>query len=87
MAAPWDDCKIAFGMDNEEAFESWLEANGADESGDLSAILPNGWELSETDGAGARWVVVFRVNGPVRERDGRMVRAMLRKCGAIRTEV
>lgn len=52
---PWDDCKLAFGVDDETKL--WRAYDG----GKLK--LPTGWELVETDCSGARCVAVFRVSG------------------------
>lgn len=70
--APWDDCKVAFGFDNPEVFEAWME-----ETDDGRGLLPEGWTLCECDGSGARYVVVFRVEGPLRAEDGLAVQAIL----------
>lgn len=72
---PWDDCKVAFGCDDEDAL--WL----ADKHGKLK--LPHGWKLDGTDGAGARSVVIFRVEGGVWPEDGDRVKSALRRIGAI----
>jgi len=63
--APWSDCKVAFGVEDDEAV--W--------NADLS--LPAGWELNETDCSGARCVAVFRVDGVPNIADGEAVAAML----------
>lgn len=72
--APWGDCKVAFGIDNAEPFDDnllWKQR------------LPRGWELNEIDGAGARYVAVFRVIGIPTVADGAAIKRWLRKVGAI----
>ncbi len=73
--AAWDDCKVAFGFDGgEEAiWDAWKR-------GKLS--LPPGWSFSETDGAGARMVAVFRVDGITAPQDGETVRGLLNMLAA-----
>lgn len=68
---PWDDCKVAFGIDNADPFDT-----------ERSEPLPSGWELNEVDGTGARWVAVFRVAGIPTVEDGQLVNRWLRKIGA-----
>jgi hypothetical protein len=70
--APWDDCKVAFGIDNADPFDT-----------DRPEPLPRGWKLNEVDGSGARWVAVFRVKGIPTAADGTAVKRWLRKIGAI----
>lgn len=70
---PWDDCKVAFGVDDAEVV--WAaEAAGA-------LTLPRGWSLCETDSAGARCVAVFRVEGYPNPVDGERVRQVLQDLG------
>jgi hypothetical protein len=81
---PWDDLKVAFGFDDEdersvELLEEIWDAGFGGES-----IWPDGWSMDETDRSGARMVVVFRIEGPLREGDGRQVRSMLRDISALR---
>jgi hypothetical protein len=73
---PWDDLKVAFGIDDPEKFELWMEhtLDGKD-------LLPAGWSLCETSGAGARYVAVFRVEGPLRVEDGRALAQLLSQHG------
>lgn len=71
---PWDDCKVAFGIDDADPF---------DDIDCMKEMLPKGWEVNEVDGTGARWVVVFRVTGPVSHADGDRVRKALKRIGAI----
>jgi len=75
-APSWDDCKVAYGIDDEDAL--W----GAWKIGTLE--LPAGWTLNETDGTGARMVAVFRVNGIPTEADSRSALAALAAAGARR---
>lgn len=72
---PWADCKIAFSFDGDDD-RVW----NADKAGVLN--LPAGWSLSETDGAGARLVVVFRVVGVPTAEAGRHVAAILARMEA-----
>lgn len=74
-ALPWDDCKVAFGCDDDGAL--WR----ADKHGKLK--LPHGWKLDGTDGSGARSVVIFRVEGGLWPEDGDRVKSALRRCGAV----
>ncbi len=84
-AQPWDDCKVAFGIDDDQAVEKLFysgppsgEARHAKKLG-----LPSGWTLNEVDGAGARWVAVFRVRGVPTVRDGKRVVEVLKRLGAM----
>lgn len=76
---PWDDLKVAFGIDNDAPFddhtiwENLCAGHG----------LPRGWALNEVDGTGARWVAVFRVAVMPTAYAGRRVRSMLRTIGAL----
>lgn len=69
--APWDDCKVAFGV---KVLRPWFDLL---EKPNYKARLPEGWTLAECDGAGARWVLLFRVEGVPMVRDGQAVRALL----------
>lgn len=71
---PWDDVKVAFGIDDADRAILW----------EKSRAMPAGWTLVEIDGAGARNVAIFRVDGPLREEDGRRVVELLCKAGARR---
>lgn len=62
---PWDCCKVAFGINDPD--KVW----GAELS------LPPGWRLVETDGTGARYVAIFRVEGTPTPEDGAAVRKTL----------
>jgi hypothetical protein len=75
MDVPWDDCKIAYGIDDDASL--WRRYD----SGKLE--LPAGWSLDQVDGAGARFVVVFRVKELPYVEDGRAVLSMLRRIRAI----
>lgn len=72
---PWDDCKVAFGCDNEEKFWS------AHKFGKLA--LPHGWSVYGTDSSGARSVILFRVEGALWPEDGDRVKSMLRRVGVV----
>lgn len=76
-ASAWDDCKVAFAIDEDRLL--WRRYN----NGRLSADLPAGWSLCEVDGAGARLVAVFRVEGAPTADDGRKVLSMLRRIRAV----
>ena len=59
--APWDDCKVSFGVDS-----PW-------EDGDRfydGVEWPTGWEFDYLDGDGARLVMIFRVEGIPSRGDG-----------------
>jgi hypothetical protein len=85
---PWDDCKIAFGIEDDEAVEK-LFYSGAP-SGEArhgkKLGLPVGWTLDEVDGTGARWVAVFRVHGVPTVRDGKRVVEVLKRLGAMKED-
>ena len=72
LTLPWDDCKVAFGIDDPELFELWM-----DRTDDGRGLLPAGWTLSETDAAGARYVAVFRVEGLLTRKDGEKVSQLI----------
>jgi hypothetical protein len=81
---PWDDLKVAFGFDDsDERSVELLDQIWKDDL-DGESAWPDGWSIDETDGAGARMVVVFRVEGPLRNEDGRRVRAMLKDIETLR---
>lgn len=69
MDTPWDDCKVAFGYDGQTDIDDVWDA--------IKESLPDGWEMNETDGSGARYVFIFRVNGTPNETDGQFVRELL----------
>ena len=72
---PWADCKVAFTIDNEEPV--WQLSRD-------QSRLPAGWTLEETDGAGARWLAIFRLAGVVPTvADGQRVLAALREVGSL----
>jgi hypothetical protein len=73
MAAPWSDCKVGFGIINPDRFTAAMDRG--------AAVLPVGWEHCETDGAGARWVIVFRVSIMPTVEDGRAVASLIRRWG------
>ena len=73
MRAPWSDLKVAFAIVNPERFMRKLD------SGTMK--LPDGWECCETDCAGARCVIVFRVAGVPATEDGRVVAQLIRRWG------
>jgi hypothetical protein len=74
LKIPWDDCKVAFGVDDSEAFYGWIEAMQ-----DGKGVLPTGWSFCETAGSGAQFVAVFRVEGALRVEDGFAVTEILRR--------
>jgi len=69
---PWSDCKVAFGVDDNDAFERWMEHTNWAEG-----LLPEGWSICEKDWSGARAVVVCRVEGLPDPRDGQIVKELL----------
>lgn len=76
---PWGDCKVAYGWDAYDEGDELLAAIWDEEIADRSkSIWPEGWSINETDGAGARCVIVFRIEGtlPTRE-DGERVQALI----------
>ena len=66
---PWSDCKVAFPIYDSEAV--W--------NSDIKLNLPDEWTLIETDGTGARYVAIFRVNGIPKIEDGEKVGKILLK--------
>jgi len=74
-AYPWSDCKVAFDIDDDEKF--W------DARDDGRLALPEGWEFDGTDGAGARSVAIFRVDGLPTLESGVAVLASLKAIGAV----
>ncbi len=75
---PWDDLKVAFGFDDADGRSVELLNEVWNDALDGSPIWPEGWSIEQTDVSGARMVVAFRVSGPLRNEDGRAVKAMLR---------
>ena len=69
----WDDCKVAFSVEDDEPVWRHLRSFG----GESAHLLPNGWELVETDCAGARSVAVFRVGVVPTIEDGATVKNLL----------
>ncbi|OXR48133.1 hypothetical protein PuT2_14005 [Pusillimonas sp. T2] len=67
--APWDDLKVAFGCDDDEALWKAVESE--------KIHFPKGWKLIETDGSGARVVAIFRVDRIPTVADGESVRAAI----------
>lgn len=79
---PWDDCKVAFGFDEQERDSEELLNNiwDAEIRDSESSIWPKGWSINEVDTSGARMVVVFRIKAGVPSHsDGRLVRGLLDK--------
>lgn len=68
---PWDDLKVAFSVNNQDAFEVWGDEHSVWYEG--STILPAGWSVCETDSSGARHVVIFRVQGEFKKSDAQVV--------------
>lgn len=77
METPWDDCKVAFGVDDDAGLWRWSEKAAP------KASLPTGWAFDGTDGSGARLVAIFRVDGIPAASDGNRVLAFLRRIRAI----
>lgn len=68
---PWDDCKVAFSFDGDP--EVVWTVCGCHKP----PALPAGWEMIATDAAGARVVVIFRVDGIPTAKAGNRVRQIL----------
>lgn len=69
---PWVDCKIAFSTElSVDDFCDYLDEHPEG--------LPRGWAFDEYDDAGARAVVVFRVEGIPTKLDGEIVRHYVEK--------
>lgn len=81
---PWDDLKVAFGFDDSDDSAVKLFNEIWDDGLDGDSIWPAGWSIDGTDTSGARMVVEFRVEGPLREEDGRFVKSLLRDISAAR---
>jgi len=83
--ALWDDCKVVFGIDDDEAVMSLFYSGpyGGASKHAKKLGLPAGWTLNEVDGTGARWVAVFRVDGVPTARDGKRVIEVLKRLGAL----
>lgn len=81
MESPWDDCKVAFSIDDDRPL--WRRYDDSR----LTADLPADWSLCEVDGSGARLVAVFRIERIPSAEDGRKVLSMLRRIRAIFTAV
>lgn len=73
---PWEAVTITFSVnDGDETSELF---NGIwNDQLDGRSIWPNGWSIGDIDVSGPRPLVVFNVEGAVREVDGRMVRRHL----------
>lgn len=69
---PWSDCKIAFGVHDGEALWDLYDNQ-------IKPNIPDNWELWGTDGDGARWVAIFRVNGVPTVEEGAKVESVLSK--------
>jgi hypothetical protein len=72
-ALPWSDLKVCYGINNPDRFWRAYDRGALD--------LPKGWSLNETDGTGARCVVLFRVEVLPTIEDGRKVAAIIRRFG------
>jgi hypothetical protein len=70
----WSDCKVAFSIEEDDPV--WEQLSSID--GESKHLLPNGWELIETDCAGARCVAIFRVDGVPTIEDGRIIEKVLK---------
>lgn len=71
MPTPWSDCKVAFGIEDEERLWKWNDKPANQRQ------LPKGWTLTETDWSGSRGVAVFRVDGIPTVEAGAKVAAIL----------
>lgn len=72
---PWSDLKVAF---------DWTPPYNDDDPEDFGGLgllmkqaWPEGWEITEVDGSGARYVAVFRVEGMPAIREAQAVEAKL----------
>lgn len=75
---PWTGCKVAFGIDDDNAFWNWAGHTAG------NSDLPEGWLVDETDCSGARCVAVFRIEGqPPSPADGLRVAQLLVRIGAM----
>lgn len=73
---PWDDCKIAFGVEGKERIWRWSETAA------YKRDMPANWALCETDCSGARCVAIFRVEGIPTVADGQRVAALVKRVDA-----
>ena len=71
----WDDLKVAFSIDDQDAFEAWGDEHGV--WYEDNKILPAGWSVCETDSSGARHVAVFRVQGDFNKSDAQVVAKLI----------
>lgn len=76
MELPWGDCKLAFDVNDDD--KAWRYFGDAPK-GKYTDLLPDGWELVETDCSGCRAVAVFRVEGIPTVVDGTKVLRLLRR--------
>ncbi|MDR9839408.1 hypothetical protein [Herbaspirillum huttiense] len=65
----WSDMKVAFDVEDDDALWSARDAG--------KLVLPKGWNLIETDGSGARWVAIFRVEHAPTIEEGARVRSAI----------
>lgn len=69
---PWSDCKVAFDLNTDpDDFWTWYDGEGRH-------LMPRGWGLNETDGTGARYVAVFRVEVMPSAEDGATVAHLIK---------
>lgn len=68
---PWNDCKVAYDFNDADIDAVWDLIIDDD--------LPDGWHLNETDCTGARYVVIFQIDGTPTVEDGKTVKQLLIK--------
>jgi len=65
---PWDDCKVAFEVDNPEIYDKICYGHPG---------FPKGWEPIELNGEGTNWFIIFRVEGMPTMADGNITKMLL----------
>lgn len=74
---PWDDLKIAFGLDTPDVYDMFFVSDGLTDLTQWGHRLPRGWSIDCLDTTGARSVLVFRVETMPTKRHGEQVRRLL----------
>ena len=69
---PWNDCQVAFGIDDDIDDDLLLPMLD-------QANWSEGWEFTESDGTGARTVLIFRVTGQLTHEDGKRTKLLIRR--------
>lgn len=73
IPAPWDGCKVGFGVGDGYAIADKIEKPIWRDR------LPVGWKWAGMDAAGARCVMTFDVEGVPTAKDGLAVRRLLKR--------